>query len=76
MSSIYLIESFWFLATIISTILVNRLKISPTLMEILLEWSLPALCPILIGNRFFLPSHLLVEPVLDDHIQDIGKKNK
>ncbi|HOK26921.1 MAG TPA: cation:proton antiporter [Bacteroidales bacterium] len=35
-----------------------------------------AVIPTLIANKFFLPSHLLEEPTLDDQIPDIDKKRK
>jgi Kef-type K+ transport system membrane component KefB len=35
-----------------------------------------AVIPTLIANKFFLPAHLLKEPVLDDQIPDFEKNNK
>ncbi len=35
-----------------------------------------AVIPTLIANKFFLPSHLLEEPVLDDQLPDIFKEKK
>jgi hypothetical protein len=66
MFEIYLIAAFWFLASVISTIIANRVKISIVLME--------TIC-----NKFFLPKHLLTEPVLDDQAPEIltsGKRTK
>jgi len=35
-----------------------------------------AVVPTLIANKFFLPEHLLEEPVLDDQLPDIFKGRK
>jgi Kef-type K+ transport system membrane component KefB len=35
-----------------------------------------AVIPTLIANKFFLPDHLLEEPVLDDQMPDILKEKK
>jgi glutathione-regulated potassium-efflux system ancillary protein KefC len=35
-----------------------------------------AVIPTLIANKFFLPAHLLQEPILDDQIPDFEKNNK
>lgn len=59
MFEIHLMAAFWFLVSVISTIIANRVKISIVLME--------TIC-----NKFFLPKHLLVEPVIDDQVPDIA----
>jgi glutathione-regulated potassium-efflux system ancillary protein KefC len=35
-----------------------------------------AVIPTLIANKFFLPAHLLEEPVLDDQVPDIKRKKR
>lgn len=35
-----------------------------------------AVVPTLIANKFFLPDHLLEEPVLDDQMPDVIKERK
>ncbi len=71
MLSIYFLAAFLFLAAVLSTILANRLKISMALMEIIVGAVIAsAVIPTLIANKFFLPSHLLEEPILDDQAPD------
>ena len=35
---------------------------------------LAALISTVIDNKFYLPKHLIEKPILDDQMQDIGKK--
>jgi len=77
MLNIYIVAAFWFLSTLISTIIANRLKISNALMEIIIGVVIAsAVIPTLIANKFFLPAHLLEEPILDDQLSDLNKDSK
>jgi hypothetical protein len=47
-----------------------------TIYSVAAFWFLSALISTIIANKFFLPDHLLEEPVLDDQMPDIIKERK
>jgi len=81
MFEIYLAAAFWFLASVLSTIIANRVKISMALMESQYSFVAgvviaSAVIPTLIANKFFLPAHLLSEPVINDQAAEVPATRK
>lgn len=81
METIYLIAAAWFFAAVLSTGLtfgtISALYGLTNNIITQEQYSLfvgaviaSAVIPMLIANKFFLPSHLLEEPIFDDQVPD------